>query len=268
MAEKYGHLSLKLNKPHILNCFGMQPIFYKNGCIDESFVGSVYRVGTCWNVTGNMHYLSSYRFGDDTNHILNNKFHINDANKTVVNFLLNDRTFSFKQNCSLEYLLEKGNEAKLKEVLLLHFERIKYYTMMCKGNFIITSNKTLYNKTLFNNAEVRNFNMYLVDENLLPKNVLILGHSNRNSFRTPYVACPLIDKNHFDEICKLNGINLKEFDNLNTKTRFPLTISELNLYSLYQSYLDNVDVPFWYIEDFGYPVKTRQKAYYTTLFFD
>jgi hypothetical protein len=142
-----------------------------------------------------MHYLSSYRFGDETNHILDNKFHINNADEGVVKFLLNDRTFSFKQNCSLDCLLQKGNESKLKEVLLLHFERIKYYTMMCKGNFIITSNKTLYNKTLFNNAEVRNFNMYLVDEKLLPKNVLILGHSNRNSFRTPFVACPLIDKN-------------------------------------------------------------------------
>lgn len=42
----------------------------------------------------------------------------------------------------------------------------------------------------------------------------------------------------------------------------------LTLYSLYQSYLDNVDVPYWYIETFNNPVKTRQKAYYTTLFFD
>ena len=33
-------------------------------------------------------------------------------------------------------------------------------------------------------------------------------------------------------------------------------------------YLDNVEVPYWYIETFRNPTKTRQKAYYTTLYFD
>ena len=110
--------------------------------------------------------------------------------------------------------------------------------------------------------------MYLVDESILPRNVLILGHSDTHSFRTPYVACPLIDKKHFDDICKMNGIHIDDFDVLDTNKKYPLIEKYANLYSLFQSYLDNVDVPYWYIETFNNPVKTRQKAYYTTLYFD
>jgi len=109
-------------------------------------------------------------------------------------------------------LLEPKNHSKLKEILLMHLERIKYYTMMCKGNFIITSRNDLYNTRLFTNTEVRNFEIYLVNENLLPKNVLILGHSPFNSFRSPYVACPLIDKNHFNELCKVNNIDINKIE--------------------------------------------------------
>ena len=246
----------------------MQPIFHKNGKIDESFLGFVYRMGTQDYGIGRMKYLSKYRIGNENEEILKNKFHIKDAEKEVVRFFLNQRTFTFKQNASLDELLLDGNEDKLREILLLHFQRIKYYTMMCIGNFIITSNEKLYNKSLIKTKEVQNFMMYLVDEKLLPKNVLILGHSPTNSFRSPYVACPLIDKNHFDNICDMNGINLSDYDIINPKDRYPLTERGLNLYSLYQSYLDNVDVPYWYIEDFEQPTKTRQKAYYTTLFFD
>ena len=101
--------------------------------------------------------MSSYRIGEENDIILRNKFHIKDADKNVVNFLLNERTFTFKQNCSLNGLLEKGDDATLKEILLMHFERTKYYTMMFKGNFVITSNPKLYHKKLFTAAEVKNF---------------------------------------------------------------------------------------------------------------
>ena len=90
----------------------------------------------------------------------------------------------------------------------MHLERIKYYTMMCKGNFIITSREDLYNRRLFISSEVKNFEIYLVDESILPKHILILGHSPFNSFGSPYVACPLINESHFNELSKMNGINL------------------------------------------------------------
>lgn len=264
-----GNLSLTTHQGCILNCFGIQPVFVENGKIHESFFATVYRAGTSVYPTGKMQQFNKYRIGEKENEeILKNSFHINDANRTVVNLLLNERTFSFKQNASLDELMKDENHEKLKEIILMHLTRIKYYTMMCIGNFLITSRKDLYYKKLFCAGEIKNFTMYLVDESILPRNIIIMGHSDTNSFRTPYVACPLINKNHFDEICEMNDINLQSFDKINPKSRYPLIEKYLNFYSLYQSYLDNVDVPYWYIETFNNPVKTRQKAYYTTLYFD
>ena len=262
-------LGLKYRYGSILNCFGIQPIFVENGKIHESFLASIYRSGSAIFRTGEMRQFNKYRLGvEENNEILKNSFHVDNANKHIVNLLLNERTFTFKQNTSLDSLMLPENYEKLKEVLLLHFMRTKYYTMMCMGNFIITSRNDLYYTKLFLQKEVPNFEMYLVEESILPKNVLILGHSDKNSFRTPYVACPLIDKKHFDEICSMNNIDVKQFDNINEEKRYPIIEKYANLYSLYQSYLDNVDVPYWYIETFNNPVKSRQKAYYTTLFFD
>lgn len=265
--QTFAHPSITLKNRSILNCFGIQPIFVNNGFIKESFQAFVYRVGTIWNKTGKMHQLHSYRVGDENMPILKNAFHIKNADKEVVNFLLNQRTFTFKQNARLDDLMERKNYKKMKELLLMHFERTKYYTMMCKGNFIITSRQDLYNRRFFAAWEVPNYEVYLVNESVLPKNVLILGHRNKDSFRNPYVACPLIDENHFNEICKLNDINLNDIV-FNKDLRYPLIDKYVSLYTLYQSYLDNVEVPYWYIESFKTPSITRQKAYYTTLYFD
>lgn len=261
------NITLKLSKMHILNCFGMQPMFVKNGKIDESFVGFVYRVGSKLNVTGKQQQLHKWRLGEENNEILRNAFHINDADRNVVKTLLQDRTFTFKQNGNLDDLMTPEKFPLLKDILLMHMKRIKYYTMMWTGNFIITSRKDLYYSNPFALKDVKEYTPYLVSEDLLPRNVLILGHSNNNSFMTPYVACPLFDKEIFDDLCSMNNIDVRQFE-INPSKRYPLIEKQLNLYSLYQSYLDNIEVPYWYIETFRNPVKTRQKAYYTTLFFD
>ncbi len=211
-----------------------------------------------------MKYFLKNRINDQNEVILKNKFHFNDAEQNVVKTLLNQRTFTFKHNCSLDDALKND---KLKEILYFYLLRIKYYTMMCMGNFVITSHYGVYTSKLFSPFQIQNFQIYLVSEKFLPKNVLILGHSNINSFATPYVSVPIIDKQHFDSVCQLNGISIDDFK-IDTSLRYPITQKKLNVFSLYQSYLDNVDIPYWYIETFNNPVKNRQKAYYTTLFFD
>jgi hypothetical protein len=174
-------------------------------------------------------------------------------------------SFTLKHNTPLNVLL--NNDDLLKETIYYYLKRIELYTSLGCGNFVITSNQDLYYKKFFTSNEISNFNIYLVKDSLLPRNILLLGHKSSNSFGNPYVASPLIDKKHFDEICAMNGINIKDFPYRMNK-RYPMIDRQLNLYSLYQSYLDNVDVPYWYIETFRNPTKTRQKAYYTTLFFD
>ena len=225
------NISLKLSKLHILNSFGMQPIFVNKGKIDESFIGFVYRQGTQHNQIGEMKQLHKWRLGAENDEILKNSFHINDADKNVINLLLNERTFTFKQNGNLDELMKPENFHLLKDILLLHMKRIKYYTMMCMGNFLITSRQDLYYSKPFLSKDVKDYTPYLVSESLLPRNVIILGHSN-HSFRTPYVACPLFDKVIFDDLCSMNGIDVRQFE-INPSKRYPLIEKQLNFYSLY-----------------------------------
>lgn len=258
--------NLSLSMPHgsLLNCLGIQPVFHTNYHINTSFLGFVYRMATQGNKKGQMKYLMKYRLGEENKEIIDNKFHISKAPQRVIDTIMRN-SFTLKHNTPLNILLD--NDSLLKETIYYYLKRIELYTSLGCGNFVITSNQKLYYKKFFTTNEIKNFNIYLVNDSLLPNNILLLGHKNSNSFGNPYVAAPLIDKNHFDDICSMNGIDVKNFPYRMDK-RFPIIDRQLNLYSLYQSYLDNVDVPYWYIETFRNPVKTRQKAYYTTLYFD
>ena len=259
-----ANLSLSMPYGSLLNCLGIQPVFHTNYHITTSFLGFVYRMATQVNKKGQMKYLMKYRLGEENKEIIDNKFHISEAPQRVIGTIMRN-SFTLKHNTPLNVLLD--NDALLKETIYYYLKRIELYTSLGCGNFVITSNQDLYYKKFFTSNEIKNFNIYLVNDSLLPNNILLLGHKNSNSFGNPYVAAPLIDKNHFDDICLMNGINMNDFPYRMDK-RFPIIDRQLNLYSLYQSYLDNVEVPYWFIETFRNPTKTRQKAYYTTLFFD
>lgn len=261
---KVCNLNLKTNHDSLLNCFGIQPIFHRNWKIEQSYLGFVYRMATSSNRKGTMKYLTKCRLGEENDIIIKNKFHYNDSTKQVISTILKN-SFTLKHTTSLDVLMQDDN--LLKETLYYYLKRIELYISLGYGNFIITSRQDLYYKKFFMASEIKNFQIYLVDEYYLPNNVLIFGHRNSNSFGCPYLACPLIDENHFDEICQMNGIKLNDID-YNMDKKYPIIDHQLNLYSLYQSYLDNVDVPYWYIETFRNPTSTRQQAYYTTILFE
>ena len=263
MANTYRVANLSLSAPtgNLLNCLGIQPLFIQDGVVKDSYLGFVYRLSNLFE-KGKMKYM--FRYFNDDDYPIRHSFDYKDSSKNVVNFLLNN-SFTLKHNGSLDVLME--NTRQLKKTLLFYLERIHYYTVMCQGNFIITSRKDLYNTPLFGAHQVHDFMAYLVSQSLLPRNIIILGHKNLNSFCNPFVAAPLIDKNHFMKLCDMNDINLNDFKN-DPKRAYGLIEKHLNYYSLYQSYLDNVEVPKWYIEKFANPPYTRQIAYYTTLYFD
>lgn len=266
MSVNNDNTALSLNAKHgsILNCLGIQPLFVDKNVIPTAFLGFVYRVANFMRKEGKLHYMIRYTKNDDNNDILKNAFHVKDAEYHVVNKILQN-SFTLKHNGSLDQLM--NNTSLLKETLMYYFERIHYYITIGKGNFIITSREDLYYTPLFSFLDTPRFQMYLVDESLLPKNKIILGHKNISSFSSPLVACPLIDKSHFDELCEMNNIDIDKIP-FDKSARLPMITKYLQLYSLYQSYLDNVEVPYWYIEQFKNPTITRQKAYYTTLYFD
>lgn len=258
---------IQLTFPQIslINCLGIQPIFHDNYKIDESYLGFVYRNASHKNRGGTMRYAIKSRIGDENDIIIKNKFHISEATSKIIRFIGNN-CFTLKHNGSLDELMK--NDDLLKETLWYYLKRIELYISVGQGNFLITSRKDLYNKKLFSAQEIANFQIHLVDEKLLPRDTILIGHKNCNVFCNPYAICPLIDKKHFDEICKLNKINLRDFDVIDKKSRYPLMDRRLNLFSLYQSYLDNVKVQEWYIEQFNNPTETKQKSYYTLVKFD
>lgn len=261
-----ANITLSYRHGSLLNCLGIQPLFVDNGFIPSSFLGYTYRVATYVKPQGTMKYDIRYKLGHDNDYILKDKFHISSATKEVVNTLLNN-SFTLKHNVPLDELMM--NKPLLKETMLYYMERIKYYISIGKGNFLITSRQDLYYEPLFLSSEVKNYMPYLVDENILPRNIVIIGHKNSITYGNPLVACPLIDKNHFDQLCEMNGIDIDNMTMLQSKNQnYPMIEKYLNLYSLYQSYLDNVDVPYWHIENFEQKGTARQKAYYTTLYFD
>lgn len=261
-TNSIGNLSLSTKQGCLLNCLGIQPIFVEDNTIKSSYLGFVYRTTSLQDKHGTMKYMFKYYNDNDTP--LKNCFHYNESQKTVVNFLLNN-SFTLKVNSRLDDLMK--NKPLLKETIWFYMQRIHYYTTACKGNFLITSRKDLYSTLSFLGSEIQNYTPYLVSESLLPRNIVIIGHKNLNAFCNPFIAAPIIDKKHFTQICRLNNIDVKDFGT-NPSKHYPLIEKHLNLYSLYQSYLDNVDVPYWYIEKFHDKPKTRQIAYYTTLYFD
>lgn len=257
-------IPLSVQHGSLLNCLGIQPVFVDKNTIEKAFYGFVYRVANFMNKGGRMHYLMRYTKNENNNDILQNAFHIKNADRNVINKICQN-SFTLKHNTSLDVLME--NDDLLKETLMFYLKRIQYYISIGSGNFIITSRKDLYNKKLFTAQQIANFEIYLVAEQLLPKNILLLGHKNQCVFCNPLVASPLIDKTHFEKLCQLNDINFEAIP-FNKELKTPMIDRYLNYYSIFQSYLDNVEVPYWFIETFKNPTLTRQKAYYTTLFFD
>lgn len=263
---RIGKLNLSYKYGNLINCFGIQPIFVENGKIPSSFLGYTYRIATYAHPQGKMKYDIRYRLNEDNDYILKDKFHISQVDKHVVNTLLNN-SFTLKHDVPLDVLM--ANKPLLKQTFYYYMERIKYYISVGKGNFLITSRHDLYKAPLFLASQVRDYTSYLVSQNILPKNIVIIGHKNSSAYATPLVASPLIDKAHFDQLCRLNNINLDSITMQKSKSqKFPMIEKYLNLYSLYQSYLDNFEVPYWHIENFKHSGTARQKAYYTTLYFD
>lgn len=260
--RQISNLSLSTKRGNLINCLGIQPLFVENGKVQASYTGFVYRITTKNNPQGTMKYMFKFYNDDDTP--LKKCFNYNDSEKVIVDFLLNN-SFTLKVNSSLDKLMQ--NKPLLKQTIWFYMQRIHYYTTIGKGNFLITSRNDLYKSLHFLSSEIKNYTPYLVSEKVLPRNIVIIGHANMNSFFAPFVACPLIDKNHFIQICRMNNIDIKDFE-VKSDQQYALIDKHLNLYSLYQSYLDNVDVPYWYIQKFHNVPKARQIAYYTTLYFD
>ena len=256
--------ALQLNAPDgsLLNCLGIQPIFIKDDFIERSSLCSIYHRHNKKNPTGVTKFQAKVRRGDENNTILKNCFPIQDADYEVVQKILR-HSDHFELEEPLDFLI--SNKKILKEKVLYQATYIKARTNFAKANFFISSNKELLDNLSFKFTELNNLKKYLVGENIIPKNQLIVGLRETSCFANPIIAAPIIDKNDFDRICELNDI---DFDNMRPdySRKYPLLERELDRYEIIQQYIDKRVPKYWYIETFNCSQR-KTRSHYITIHF-
>ena len=269
MAQKsYGDNTLmgalQLNAPEgsLLNCLGIQPIFIKDDFIERSSLTSVYHWHNKKNPIGITKYQAKVRRGEENKPILKNAFHISVADYEVVQTILSNSDH-FETEETYEELM--NNKKLLKEKILYQATYIKARTNYAKANFFISSNAELLKNLSFKFTELNNLKKYLVTENIIPKNQLIIGLRENSCFANPIIACPIIDKTDFDEVCHKNGL---DYDNMRPdySKKYPLLERELDRYEILQQYMDVRQPKYWYIETFK-SNQRKTRAPYITIHF-
>jgi hypothetical protein len=255
---------LQLNAPEgsLLNCFGIQPIFHKDGFIEKSSLYSVYHRHNKKNPIGLTRCQMKIRKNENNNCILKNAFHYRVSDYEVVQTLLKNSDH-YEMDQPLSELIQ--NKKLLKEKILYQATYIKARTNYAKANFFISSNKELLDTLTFKFTELIGLKKYLVSESLLPKNLLILGLRENTNYANSIIACPILDKKDFDEVCRLNGVDIYNM-RPNYSKKYPLLERELDRYEIYQEYINHKLPEYWYIETFNLPQR-RVEAPYITIHF-
>lgn len=244
-------INLKYNREGcLLNCFGMQPIFYTNigkqrqipfvdiFCVDrlqnKKYPEGKIRIHT--------------RVSENNYDIFPKTFHYNFSDQKVVNTLL-----EYSDHFKVKYT----NEKDLKEKILYQAEFIKYRTTLSKANFFISSNEEILSSLNYKFTELNKYERFLVDDNILSKDILIIGSRELNTFSNPICACPLIELNAWNNFVgnKLNG-------RIDMSKNLPIIEKELDRYELLQLFLDVNDIETWYIHKF---LDSRIKAPYISI---
>lgn len=121
------------------------------------------------------------------------------------------------------------NQSSLRESILFFANLIRYRTALNKANFIISSDEDTLVDLKFKFTELLPTKL-LVDESVLPKNQIIIGLRELNTFANPICACPMIEINEFREFVKHYKNSSSFFD---TQKQYPFIEQGLDRYELY-----------------------------------
>lgn len=165
----------------------MQPIFYTENrgslpLIPSVDIFCVDRVQNKRRPYGKMRIHS--RTTTDNIDIFSKLHYLQNADEAVVNVLLKNSDHFIK------------NQTSIRESILFFANLIRYRTALNKANFIISSDEDVLVDLKFKYTELLPTKL-LVDETILPKNQIIIGLRELNTFANPICACPLIELNEF-----------------------------------------------------------------------
>ena len=251
MSEKNINLILPGN--NLLNCFGIQPSFHKSGICKKISLFSLYSYKKWYDNAedSNVYYAPKLYTGFAAQERYNKAIDLKIASLYGLNLLLN-KSLHVQRFESISAL--KDNPKQFKDILLYYSELLKYKNRLNKGNFFITSDKTLYNNIKFAYKQLYPYSKYIIEPTYLEENLVIIGCRGNTSFDNPIIASPFLEETDFS--------NLRAGIIADMSQRFPF-ISKMNiLYDGYQKYIKEKMPTKWHFEIFKNP-----EMYYITLHF-
>lgn len=245
----------------LLNCLGMQPIFVERNQYGVTQIPliDIFCVERQQNKKIPMGKMKLFTRRTRNNiDVLHKSIYDSQSDNAVINVLLRNSS-QYRSNIPLSDIKH------LKEQILYHGHLLKLKNAMMKANFLISSNEKLLNELRFKFTELK-LTKYLVDEKDLPKNILIMGLRELNTFLNPICACPLFDKELWNKWIQFNNlshiISSRHYD---MTSQLPIVNKYVDVYELYQHFINQNKVEKWYIHEF---TEATTSNFYTTLIFD
>ena len=107
------------------------------------------------------------------------------------------------------------------------------------------------------------FDFVYTDETV-PDNMLFQVVTGDSNFDRPIIACPIINRKHFQEFCAAKNCYPEDMPVETEKFLFPIIQRYYNIYKLYEEYINENPPKWWYIENLG---KDICEHYFTTIRF-
>lgn len=255
MSEKCIRLTLS---DHLVNCFGIQPTFYESEICNRISLFSLYRY-TKWAgddaKTNNIYYDPIIYRDKNAQIFYEMAIPFKHLEKNIIKILW-ENSSHIQLNATLDSLINDSN--KLHDTLLYYSELLKYWNRLNRGNFFITSNKTIFDNIKFSFKQLQKFDKYFISEKLLNPDKIIIGAKGITAFDNPVIASPFLDKNDYKQFLSEN--KLTDFYQLKVDKRFPIMEKMNHLYDNYQLYLNEKVPQKWHLEIFK-----NCKLYYIVL---
>ena len=251
------------NESSLANVVSIQPIFHEDGIIKESYLFFLYR-----KVKSN-----HFKYCCET------RLRIGDENKIIHDNLipytrLNARLYwTMYKNARHFYLIGHQSRWWRKRERLLYELNSTGWMMKCSnksflGDTLICSDpKSFKHIQSKNRHRVSGYNhnyKFLFSDPPVPHNMLVQTCSGDTNFDRPIVACPILNKAHFQEFCAAKNSHIENIPVVVKNSVYPISQRFYQIYKLYEEYINDYPPKWWYVENLGGELA---KNYYTFIRF-
>lgn len=244
---------ITFNQDNLIDCFGIQPIFAREGTLEKSNVFSIERqmnpkiqkIGTI-----------RYRLYNDEKEIKRNLIPYEQLRSRLLNLITNTRRFYFPTTIDdFIKLPTKTMEDHLKTNAFYMY----YWNQMHFGNRFISSNKDLLDSIKIARGELQ-YKKILVQPHELLDHCLIVACKGSTIADNGIILSPIINRDHYLEWLDNKGYS--EDIPINHSERYPLLRKWGVIFGYYEEYI-NENVPkLWHISK-----SKKYNNFYTTLVF-